>query len=375
MGHGLQGRKLLVLPFVGMIVVATLIALVVYPVVSASPKDLPLAIVSLDRSVQTPQGTMNIGAKMADTISSAGGDESPIAWTRIDNTQELDERMASNEFYAAIIIPEDFTASSMAAQRGSGVQSPLTVEINQGKNPMIADTVETMLGSMVASNGVAVEIEYYHAVPEGMGAGNIAQQISYMLAMIITIVCSILLFRATKPEKGATRKERAIACVIQIVYAAILAFCIGWFASFFMTSIVGIELSFVETMLFLFLASFGLIMLFIAFFNWHIALGAIVLAVVVVCGLTTALLPYELLPAFWRDWLYPWVPQRFVADGLRQVLYEGAGGWNSAGATLFGIAVAGMAVSLLSLLKPTAQGSHEGGSHDPAHAAIEDSEA
>lgn len=115
-------------------------------------------------------------------------------------------------------------------------------------------------------------------------------------------------------------------------------------------------------------------MLFIAFFNWHIALGIIVLAVVVVCGLTAALLPYELLPAFWQDWLYPWVPQRFVADGLRQVLYEGAEAWNNAGATLFGIAVAGTAVSLLSLVKPTAQRSHEDGSHGPVHAAIEDSE-
>lgn len=65
--------------------------------------------------------------------------------------------------------------------------------------------------------------------------------------------------------------------------------------------------------------------MFLGAFSIASWLGALVGLVVVVFGMMTALLPQEVLPSFWANGIYPWVPQPFIATGLRDILYMGAG--------------------------------------------------
>lgn len=53
-------------------------------------------------------------------------------------------------------------------------------------------------------------------------------------------------------------------------------------------------------------------------------LGVLLAFTVVLLGMMTAVLPVEVLPAFWADWIATWVPQPFIAGGLRDILYMGA---------------------------------------------------
>ena len=46
-------------------------------------------------------------------------------------------------------------------------------------------------------------------------------------------------------------------------------------------------------------------------------------AAVFLCGMMTGVLPAEMLPTFWADWIQPWAPQHFVGDGVRDILYRG----------------------------------------------------
>ncbi|MGI6104597.1 MAG: YhgE/Pip domain-containing protein [Raoultibacter sp.] len=355
MEHAGSEKKKLVIPLVVLIVVSCLVALIIYPVVSASPKDISLAVLSLDEGAQAPQGEVNAGEMAVAHITSAAEDDSPVAWTEFDSQKDLDDAFAANEIYAAIVLPADFTSSSMAAQMGLGEQSVPKVIIDQGKNPAIAETIETMLAQMLSEQNMNVEIEYVNQVDEGLGSGIMAQQMSYLLTILITIVCSIVLFVASRPAPHASKKDRVVGILIQLSYAALLSLGIGWFVSFFMTAFAELAIPFVEIMLFIWLASFALMMLFLCFFNLHFALGALALVTIVVCGITTALIPFELLPEFWQSWLYPWIPERFVADGLAQILYRGAEVWNSSSMMLAGIAAGGAALSFLSLLKPSSE--------------------
>ncbi len=178
-------NKKLIIPLLVFVAVTCLVALVIYPVVSASPKGIELAALSLDEGAKTPQGEINIGDTLLDQIASATGEDSPISWVVLENEAELDEAAEKGTYYASLVIPKDFTATSVAAQMGTGEQSLPTITINQGKNPTIAATVETMFMQMMSETGISPNIKYLNPVSEDLGSGAIVQQMSYMLAIIL----------------------------------------------------------------------------------------------------------------------------------------------------------------------------------------------
>jgi hypothetical protein len=43
----------------------------------------------------------------------------------------------------------------------------------------------------------------------------------------------------------------------------------------------------------------------------------------------------EMMPLFYRDWVYPWLPMRFMVEGLRELFFFGKGlTWGSPVSTL-----------------------------------------
>lgn len=112
-----MGRARFAVPLVAALVSACVFGLVFYPMANMEMKNLPFAVVSLDEGAQTPQGEMNVGDTLVENITSAAGDEeSPIAWTVLGSQEELDEALENNEFYGALIVPQDYTAAQVAAQ-------------------------------------------------------------------------------------------------------------------------------------------------------------------------------------------------------------------------------------------------------------------
>lgn len=69
-------------------------------------------------------------------------------------------------------------------------------------------------------------------------------------------------------------------------------------------------------------------------------------------GMGTANLPYEFLPAFWQDWIYPWMPLRFLAEGARALAFQGAALWNGSTAALSVTALVGAAALITSAWRP-----------------------
>lgn len=371
------GKKRYALPFVVFLVVACAMSMVVYPMVTAEPKNLPLGILSLDEGAETPQGPMNAGeAIVAQVMSTKASDESEaqaVAWTTYETQEALDEAIANEELYAAVVIPADFSASQVQAQMAEAQAfaaqaaqiaaaqaaeattgnptnpqealptlpqneqlatdtleiSPLSVIIDEGKNPMAASTVETMLTTMLTQQNLPYTIERVDEVNIGSGSLNMAQQFTVIPTFIMTMICSVALYVLTRAPKTASRRERWNVVGIQ----AALAVCLSWLVGFGTTAILetsGLSIPSLDTGLFLWLASFCLMLLFVGCLDIAVPFGAVVILICFAGGMACGNLPYELLPTFYQDWLYPWVPQHFIGDGVRQIFYTNGTFANSA---------------------------------------------
>ncbi len=384
------GKKRYALPFVVFLVVASVMSMVVYPMVTAEPRNLPLGILSLDEGVETPQGTVNAGevivAQVTETEASNADGVQAVAWSTYETRKALDEAIANEELYAAIVIPSDFSASQVqakmaeaqalaaqaaqiaaaqaaAANTGTPTSpqeapptlpqneqpttdtpeiSPLSVIIDEGKNPMAASTVETMLTTMLAQQNLPYTVERINEVNIGGGTLNMAQQFTVIPAFIMTMICSVALYVLTRAPKTTSRRERWSVVGIQ----AALAVCLSWLIGFGTTAILetgGLSIPSLDTGLFLWLASFCLMLLFVGCLDIATPLGAVIILVCFAGGMACGNLPYELLPTFYQDWLYPWVPQHFIGEGVRQIFYTGATVMNPAAASLAWFGVIGAA--------------------------------
>ena len=107
------GKKRYALPFVVFLVVASVMSMVVYPMVTAEPRNLPLGILSLDEGVETPQGTVNAGevivAQVTETEASNADGVQAVAWSTYETRKALDEAIANEELYAAIVVSKNNT--------------------------------------------------------------------------------------------------------------------------------------------------------------------------------------------------------------------------------------------------------------------------
>ncbi|WP_172623405.1 ABC transporter permease [Arabiibacter massiliensis] len=351
------GAKRLLLPFVALVVAGFVMAMTVYPMVTAEPKNLPLGVLSLDEGAETPQGAVNVGDQIVEKMTGAAG-EGAVLWTRYESQAELDAALEAHELYAAVVVPEGYTAAQLQAKMAAAQQAetpapaPLSVIVDAGKNPMAAASVESTIKSQIADAGLEAQVERHNAGDLGGGSLNMAVQFTVLPAFIITLVCSVSLFAVTRAKKGATRAQRLRMAGVQLAAIAVLSCCVGFGVAGIVGGIAGLAIPVVETGLFLWLASFCLMALFVGCLDVAVGLGAFVIVAVFACGLATGNLPYEFLPAFWQEWLYPWVPQRFIAEGARSLFYLGGSVWNTSAGPLAVYGIVGLAVLALAPLLP-----------------------
>lgn len=113
------GPRRYALPLAVIVAMACAMALAFYPVAHMEVKGLPFAVLSLDEGVETPQGTVCAGGRMAEALAAQDSEEATVAWQVVESQEDLDAALDSGEYYGALVIPADYTASMMAAQMGA----------------------------------------------------------------------------------------------------------------------------------------------------------------------------------------------------------------------------------------------------------------
>ncbi|MCX8688056.1 YhgE/Pip domain-containing protein [Bifidobacterium sp. B4142] len=102
--------------------------------------NLPVAVVSMDRGAQSAEtGRINAGRSV---IQELRGNKS-LGWKFMDDDERAIEEVHSGQCYAAIIIPERFSADLVGIVEGAGNRPALNYYVNEKKNaiaPKVTDT-------------------------------------------------------------------------------------------------------------------------------------------------------------------------------------------------------------------------------------------
>ena len=121
----------------------------------ANTGNIKMGVVSLDEGFTYEGERLNVG----DTILENLHDNDAINWQFSDSKEDVIDKVESGEYYAALIIPKDFTAS-MYSVFSDKIKSPkIILYQNQKKNAVankITDTVTTNLQSSLNETFVSI---------------------------------------------------------------------------------------------------------------------------------------------------------------------------------------------------------------------------
>lgn len=260
---------------------------------------------------------------------------------------------------------EGSTTLGMSAPSGPKIE----LIINQGKNPMVTNSLSAALNGLAASSGLAFETTYVNELPENMGIG-----VTHMILMILTYLGSYatgaVIAGVLKPRRN-DKRGLLVGSAVQVAYAFLCALLVGVAAATVLQVGLGGTIPFVDLALFVSLASFSFQLLVIGSVKLLGTAGMIVPIGLLVIGMGAAYLPVEFLPDFWRDYVYPWDPLRYMVDGFRSILYLGESFVNDASGPLLLVAAIGLVLMLLSVVKdargallPPAEGGHVKGKEE-----------
>ncbi|WP_040952786.1 DUF3533 domain-containing protein [Gorillibacterium massiliense] len=385
-------------PYIALVAVFAVILLLGLAQLGSSvnpvPKNLPVLLVQTDEGVKLPNGTeMNYGKLIEDKMTlkeTATGGVSPLIWTKAANEQEARDAMNREKAYAAVIIPEDFSAKLASLMIPTGAPASARIIVNQGMNNSGATMTSQILTQMfTAVNGqireqmldqlgkagatltaeqtkaiatpVLLTTENINAIGTSSANGNAPvalTQIVWFAAMVTTL----LLHFATKNTAldgslghrfGIRLAQLLTGAVITAVAAASVLLIIGkW---------VGLSIpDYNEIGLYLFLICFSFFLIQSAIVSWLGMAGVPLFVLVFFFGAPILSLPPQILPQFSHDWLYSWVPFRFSAEILRDLFYFRQGlNLDQPLAILATIGAVSLVVFLLSALKKRPAAEHE----------------
>lgn len=341
--------------FFGFAIIAGLIltfilALAQIPVKQAKLQAVPLAIVNED---QGPLGK-TVTQKLVSTHQS-NDKKAAFKWTKVSSTNRLKHAMDRQHYYGAIVIPKDFTSTigSLATQP-TAQPAKIKIYINQAKNNTLTTSlkpglvalvnglghgVQTQIVGQLAQNNVSVPAATITRLANPVASDVItlhttkglasANAVFFQPIWLASLVVSLLLFYAGKELHFTKRSQRLTFKLIQVTMAAGLAVLIGFATTWYLNAILNYHFAnFSRVGLFVSLTSFAFIMLFSGVIAWLEFPGLVVFVLLLFFSAPLLQMAPEMLPNFYQNWVLPWLPMRPLFDGLKSILYYGAGVWN-----------------------------------------------
>ena len=170
-----------------------------------------------------------------------------------------------------------------------------------------------------------------------------------MLIMFTSMVPGILTGFFIKPQGSIPAKARTIAG--QILLIAVIALCLGFIIPRAVAWMGGFDLPVDRLTPFVTVCSFSMLLIITGAIDLIGRAGVLVPVLIMFCGTAVANLPYEYLPVFWQKYIYQWEPLRFIAEGVREIIYRGGEAFNQYAQNMLWLIVIGAVFMLLSVLK------------------------
>lgn len=385
----LRNKLLLASPLIAMLVLSIFV-LALYPAATMKPVSMPIAIVNLDEGAALPNGTeLKAGAQLVDQVKqasegAAGGEPSPLKWVSLESAELARAGLDNRKYYAALIIPADFSAKQASLRSSEPNQPELEVLVNQGMNAtaasMITGAVTGMIGGIngAIGAGLAQELEAAgvmlkpsqaaivaapvkaHIVnvnETGPSAARANAPISLFQPIWMASIAAAAIGTLAAGKIGQTITSRAVKLTNRSIQAGVGAvaallsgYLVAWLADRFLDLNVP---SIAEMGLFISLAILAFYLMISSVLAWTGIRGIVLFVLLLFFGAPLLSLPPEFMNGFYRDFVHAWLPMRFMVDGLRELFFFGEGlEWNASTAALAWIGVGGLIVLLLSALRP-----------------------
>ncbi|WP_158299557.1 YhgE/Pip domain-containing protein [Paenibacillus antri] len=171
-----------------------------YPAATMKPANLPIAVVNLDEGAILQDGTeMKLGEALLGQITTGAGAAdrsqggtaaSPVKWVEVGSYEEMREGLDDRQYYAALVIPADFSAKQ-ASLRSSAPESPrLEALVNQGMNATASSMVTQMMSGALATINDAVSAQLL-AELEAKGATLTPSQAAVVVSPIVSSITNV----------------------------------------------------------------------------------------------------------------------------------------------------------------------------------------
>ncbi|MBJ8007528.1 YhgE/Pip domain-containing protein [Bacillus cereus] len=387
----LKNKLLFLSPIIALLVVF-IFSLTLFPTVQPKPKNLPIAIVNEDQGVEIPnQPKMNMGQTIVDTIkkTSKSDEEPAVKWVEVKNKESVQTGLNNQEYYAALVIPKDFS-TKQASLRTTQPSSPeVEIYINQGMNTAASTMAGQILNGVVDNMNNNVRTQLLEGFKEkgttlttdqvsklvtpitkkvtnvneiGKNSANGNSPISLFQPLwIASLASAAIIFIVISKMPISTRKENFILKIKQIVTGAIAALVIGFGLTWIADGMVGLNIpNFMDTALFLSITSFSFFLMISAVLLLMGLKGIGIFALLLFFGAPLLALAPEMMSPFYQDWIYSWLPMRFMIEGLREIFFFGKGlAWNTPLTVLVWIGVVSIVIILGTALKRSVGKEHK----------------
>ncbi|OOR10730.1 phage infection protein [Bacillus cereus] len=385
-------NKLLLLSPVIALLVVFIFSLTLFPTVQPKPKNLPIAIVNEDQGVEIPnQPKMNMGQTIVDNMkkTSKSEEEPAVKWVEVQNKEEVQKGLNNQEYYAALVIPKDFSTKQASLRTPQPSSPEVEIFINQGMNTAASTMAGQMLNAIVDNMNNTVRTQLLEGL-KAKGATLTADQVSNVVTPITKKVTNVneigknsangnspmslfqplwiaslasaaIIFIAISKTQVGTRKENFVLKLKQIVTGAIATLVIGFGLTWIADGMVGLNIpNFTDTALFLSITSFCFFLMISAVLSLVGLKGIGLFALLLFFGAPLLALAPEMMSPFYQDWVYAWLPMRFMIEGLREIFFFGKGlAWNTPLTVLVWIGVVSMVIILGTALKRSAVKGHK----------------
>lgn len=383
----LKNKLLLVSPIIALAVIF-IFSLTLFPTVQPQFQNLPIAIVNEDVGVEIPnQPKMNMGQTIVEMIqktSVSAKDEDPVVkWVEVKSSEAVEKGLDDQKYYAALVIPKDFSVKQASLQTPTPTSPQVQIYINQGMNTAASTMAGQILNGVVdnmnntvreqlingfekqgalltveqASNlTVPIEKKVKNVNEVGSNSANGNAPVSLFQPLwIASLASAAILFIAVSKLPISTRKEGLMTKASQILMGAIVSLVIGFGFTWIAEGIVGLNIpDYLDTALFLTISSFSFILMILAVLSLVGIKGIAIFALLLFFGGPLLALAPEMMSPFYRDWIYSWLPMRFMIEGLRNLFFFGEElTWNTPLSVLVWIGLVSLIVILASAFKRT----------------------
>ncbi|QWU45761.1 YhgE/Pip domain-containing protein [Bacillus sp. NP247] len=385
-------NKLLLLSPVIALLIVFIFSLTLFPSVQPQPKNLPIAIVNEDQGVEIPnQPKMNMGQTIVDTMkkTSKSDEEPAVKWVEVKNKEAVQKGLNNKEYYAALVIPKEFSAKQASLRTPQPSSPEVEIFINQGMNTAAStmagqilngvvdnmnNTVRTQLLDGFKAKGatlttdqasnlvtpIAKKVTNVNEVGKNSANGNSPISLFQPL-WIASLASAAIIFIAISKMPVGTRKENFVLKLKQILAGAIAALVIGFGLTWIADGMVGLNISNVtDTALFLSITAFSFFLMISAVLSLVGLNGIGLFALLLFFGAPLLSLAPEMLSPFYQDWIYSWLPMKFMIEGLREIFFFGKGlSWSTPVTVLVWIGVVSMVIVLITAFKRSAIKEHK----------------